>query len=188
MRKTIFSFIVLFLVITPIFSLALAFPIEALAAERCGQCTITVDGQTPLRCATDSECPSTSGRRCVRSTNICADCPAREPFYCPGANIWGGYSGGKVTTNTIKEASGLTEEDPRVIVADVINVILGFLGVVAVILILAGGFMWMTAAGNEDKVATAKKLMIAGVVGLVIVLASFGIANFVVNTLLEATK
>ena len=57
----------------------------------------------------------------------------------------------------------------------------------AVIIILAGGFMWMTAAGNEDKVATAKKLMAAGVIGLVVVLASFGIAKFVIGSLIGAT-
>jgi len=48
--------------------------------------------------------------------------------------------------------------------------------------------MWMTAAGNEDKVGTAKKVMTAGVVGLVIVLAAFGIAKFVIGALVTATK
>ena len=47
--------------------------------------------------------------------------------------------------------------------------------------------MWMTAAGNDDKVATAKKIMTAGIIGLVIVLAAFGIAKFVVNALITAT-
>ncbi|MFA5318522.1 MAG: pilin [Patescibacteria group bacterium] len=86
-----------------------------------------------------------------------------------------------------QNAIGLGSSDPREIAARVINILLGFLGIIAVVLILVGGFMWMTAAGNDDKVATAKKVMVAGVIGLVIVLAAFGIAKFVVSALLGAT-
>jgi len=72
-------------------------------------------------------------------------------------------------------------------IARIINILLGFLGVIAVILVLLGGFKWMTAAGNEDKISEAKKLMGAGVVGLVIILAAYAIAAFVINQLVEAT-
>jgi len=46
----------------------------------------------------------------------------------------------------------------------------------------------MTAAGNDEKIGTARKIMTAGVIGLVIVLAAFGIARFVVDALVNATK
>lgn len=72
-------------------------------------------------------------------------------------------------------------------VGQIINVLLGFLGVIAVVLILIGGFKWMTAAGNEEKVGEAKKLLGAGVVGLVIILAAFAIAAFVITQLSNAT-
>ncbi|MEK7067431.1 MAG: pilin, partial [Patescibacteria group bacterium] len=94
---------------------------------------------------------------------------------------------GNVSPDTISNITGLGATDPREIAANVINVILGFLGIIAVVLILVGGFMWMTAAGNDDKVATAKKIMTAGIIGLVIVLAAFGIAKFVINALITAT-
>jgi hypothetical protein len=64
---------------------------------------------------------------------------------------------------------------------------LGFLGIIAVLLILLGGFKWMTAAGNEDKVGEAKRMIGAGVIGLIIIMASFGIANFVINAVYKAT-
>jgi len=100
---------------------------------------------------------------------------------------WGAYSGGEINEDTLAGLTGLGREDPRNIAARVINIILGFLGIIAVILILIGGFMWMTAAGNEDKVASAKSVMMAGVIGLVIVLAAFGIARFVVDALVDVT-
>ncbi|MBI4811910.1 hypothetical protein HY798_00440 [Candidatus Falkowbacteria bacterium] len=94
---------------------------------------------------------------------------------------WGGKE------SDIQSTIGLGDKDPRDIAASVINVALGFLGIVAVIIILLGGFKWMTAMGNDDKVGEAKKLIIAGVIGLVIILAAFGIATFVINNLLTAT-
>jgi hypothetical protein len=82
--------------------------------------------------------------------------------------------------------NSLSNADPRVVIGRVINVALGFLGVIAVGIILMGGFKWMTAGGNEDKTAEAKKLMGAGIIGLVIILASWAIATFVINSLNNA--
>lgn len=87
----------------------------------------------------------------------------------------------------IPDETGLGDRDPREIAATVINVLLGFLGIIAVIIILIGGFKWMTAGGNEDKVAEARKLIMAGVIGLIIVLASYAIALFVIEQLITAT-
>ncbi|MCF7860459.1 pilin [Patescibacteria group bacterium] len=82
---------------------------------------------------------------------------------------------------------GLSDTDPRIIVARIINVAMLFLGIIAVVIILLAGFKWMTAAGNEDKVGEAKKLMGAGVIGLVIVLSAWGIATFLLTRLINAT-
>lgn len=95
--------------------------------------------------------------------------------------LWGGKEA------EVDAALGLGDKDPREIVAQVANVALGFLGIIAVVIILLGGFKWMTAGGNEDSVAEARKLMIAGIIGLVIILAAWGIAKFIIDNLLKAT-
>ncbi len=95
---------------------------------------------------------------------------------------WGGKE------SDIQTQTGLGQRDPRDIAASIINVLLGFLGIVAVIIILLGGFKWMTAAGNEDKVGEAKKLITAGIIGLVIILAAFAIAKFVLDQLVSVTQ
>ncbi len=87
----------------------------------------------------------------------------------------------------VNSALGLGNQDPRTTAASVINVLMGFLGIIAVVIILLGGFKWMTAGGSEDKIGEAKKLMTAGVVGLAIILAAWGITVFVLNALLSAT-
>ena len=93
--------------------------------------------------------------------------------------------GGQIAN--INTSLGLGREDPRTIAGNVINVLMGFLGIIAVIIILIGGFKWMTAGGDEAKVEEAKKLMTAGVIGLAIVLAAWGITIFVLQALLNAT-
>ncbi|MFA5358533.1 MAG: hypothetical protein WC310_01770 [Patescibacteria group bacterium] len=84
-------------------------------------------------------------------------------------------------------ATGLTSTDIRTTVANIINVALGLLGILAVAIILVGGFKWMTALGNEDKVSESKKLIAAGVIGLVIIITAYAIAAFVINSLVNAT-
>ncbi|PIR67131.1 MAG: hypothetical protein COU51_00005 [Parcubacteria group bacterium CG10_big_fil_rev_8_21_14_0_10_36_14] len=72
-------------------------------------------------------------------------------------------------------------------IASIINVAMGLLGMVVVVLILAGGFLWMTAAGSEEKISKAKSLIFGGVIGLAIILSAYAVAQFVVTSLLTAT-
>ena len=74
-------------------------------------------------------------------------------------------------------------KDLKSTIAGVVNIILGFLGILATLLILLGGFQWMMSGGNSEKVDGAKKLIGAGVVGLVIIFVAYAIARFVLNSL-----
>lgn len=73
------------------------------------------------------------------------------------------------------------DEDIRDSAVSILQYLLTFLGIIAVVIILYGGFMWMTAAGNDDRVSKAKSIIKAGVIGLIIVLAAFAIVTFVIN-------
>lgn len=84
-------------------------------------------------------------------------------------------------------AIGLGTKDVRETIASIINVLLGLLGIIAVGIILIGGFKWMTAMGNTENVDKAKKLIFQGIIGLVIILSSYAIANFVLTSILRAT-
>ena len=48
-------------------------------------------------------------------------------------------------------ATGLGTRDLKELIVTVVQVVLGFLGVVAVALLIYGGFVWMTAMGNPNK-------------------------------------
>jgi hypothetical protein len=83
--------------------------------------------------------------------------------------------------------TGLGTKDIREGVMNVVTALLGFLGIIAILIILWGGFKWMTAAGNEEKVGEAKKILTAGIIGLVIIFVSYALAAFVITQLMSAT-
>ena len=88
---------------------------------------------------------------------------------------------------TYGQQTGLGTDDIRLVIARVIRAALGLLGIIALVIILYGGYVYMTAAGNEEKVAQAKKILINGVIGLMIILASLSIVQFILSKLQEAT-
>ena len=78
----------------------------------------------------------------------------------------------------IEENISLGGDDIRVTVAKIIRAVLGLLGLIAVIVVIYGGFVYLTSGGEEDKIAKGKKILINGVIGLVIILMSFIMFNF----------
>lgn len=83
--------------------------------------------------------------------------------------------------------TGLSNTDIRLTIARIIRVALGLLGIVALVLILYGGFVWMTAGGDDEKIQKAKKILINAAIGLIIILSAYAIASFVINSLTKAT-
>ena len=76
---------------------------------------------------------------------------------------------------------------PQKAIAQIINIALSVVGSITLLLIIYAGFLWMTSAGSEEKIAKAKKIMGSAVVGLFIVLASYAISSFIVANLSSAT-
>lgn len=86
--------------------------------------------------------------------------------------------------NAFIDAAGLRPVSPSVIVAQIISVMLSFLGLIFIVLIIYAGFRWMTSAGNEDTIAKAKQTMTAAIIGLVIVILAFAITQFVISSII----
>lgn len=83
----------------------------------------------------------------------------------------------------INEVIMLANDDPRVIIARIISIILTFLGVLALVLIIYAGFLWMTSGGEEDKVSRAKSVLKNAIIGLLIIFSSWALTNFIINRL-----
>lgn len=69
------------------------------------------------------------------------------------------------------------------VLAQVIKAFLGLLGIIFIFLIVIGGYNWMTAAGEEEKVTKAKNTFMRAVIGLIIIVAAYAITYFVFTNL-----
>ena len=70
---------------------------------------------------------------------------------------------------------------------DLINEIIKFLFNLAIvicpIIIVYAGFLYITAAGNQQKIATAQKTLIWALIGLAVVLLASAVPNIIKNVL-----
>jgi fibronectin type 3 domain-containing protein len=73
------------------------------------------------------------------------------------------------------------------IIVGIVNVVLYFLGGIAVILGLYAGWLWFTSRGNAEQIRKAKAIMVSAVIGLAIIFASYAITNFVIGNLYSNT-
>jgi len=64
----------------------------------------------------------------------------------------------------------------------VVQYLLGFLGIVVVLILIYGGYVWMTSGGDPDKVAKAKLIIRNAIIGLIIILTSYAIVSLIFNT------
>jgi len=65
----------------------------------------------------------------------------------------------------------------REIVLLAINFILGFVGLIAVIMMIYGGFVLLTSSGDEEATSKAKNIILFAIIGIIIILFSFAIIN-----------
>lgn len=69
----------------------------------------------------------------------------------------------------------------------IFNVTLSVIGLLFFVLIMRGGFVWMTARGNEDEIGRAKKILSAAIGGLVVVVLAQALALFMLEIFGTAT-
>lgn len=89
--------------------------------------------------------------------------------------------------STAFDLSGLGTRNPIEIALSLINWMLGILALIAVVLVLYGGFLWLTSRGDETKIDKAKQVLINAGIGLLIILAAWGIVLYILSVLLDAT-
>jgi len=87
---------------------------------------------------------------------------------------------------SVSETIVLPANDPRVIAARIINVVLGLLAIILVSILVYAGFLYMTSGGDSEKTRTALLWIRNAIIGLIIILLSWAIARYVIAKLSEA--
>lgn len=100
------------------------------------------------------------------------------------------FTVGKNLANNVSTSAGINQGNSSLtdILGRIINVALGFLGIVFLVLMLYAGFMWMTASGDEGKVKKARELITQAIIGLIVIVAAYAISNFVLASLVNVTS
>lgn len=75
-------------------------------------------------------------------------------------------------------------KNPDTLIKKGIDVFSAIIGVVAVVMIMVGGFKYITSAGDSSKVSSAKSTIIYAIIGLIIVVLSQTIVKFVISKLI----
>ena len=90
--------------------------------------------------------------------------------------------------NNVERNTGLGNATPGDVAAGVINWVLGILMLLAVSLAVYAGILWMTSRGNEEAVTKAKNILTGAVIGIFIILASYGVSLYVFENLVDITN
>lgn len=75
---------------------------------------------------------------------------------------------------------------PAALIGNIIGYALGFVGVIFFMIMVYGGFLWMTARGNNDAVKRAKDMIEQAAIGIIIVFVSYLVTNFVLKSVLPS--
>jgi hypothetical protein len=93
---------------------------------------------------------------------------------------------GQAAPERIGSATGGTG-DFKSLLLTIINYFLGFLGVLAVLMVIYGGVLYITASGDPQKADKGKKIIMYAIIGIVIILLSFALINTVLGAALGGT-
>jgi hypothetical protein len=85
------------------------------------------------------------------------------------------------TTVELPNPLGDNPEDakPQVLIGKIIKAVLGVVGSIALVMFIYGGFMWMTAAGNQERVTKGKEILIWATIGLIVIFTSYALVSFI---------
>lgn len=158
-----------------------------------GKCVTAASSSTGTACRSQSDCSAgqtcTSGK-CVTSSSsgtttakTCrsqSDCSAGQTCtnnQCVATSTTS--TGGSTTITPFTNPIGVNSIND--LLRNVINFVLGFVGVIAAAIIIYGGIIYMTSAGNDQRINQGKTILTYGIVGLIITLAAGIIVQLVIS-------
>ena len=147
---------------------------------------------TNADCATGNSCDiSTAYGTCVPCTGEgFAPTPSVASLCCDGLNLIDDGTGTMICSSKCDPNAPFFCNPSRGSVETLIQggekmigYILGIIGSVALLLTIISGIMYMTSAGNEEKIASSKKILTGAIIGLAISLLSFSLLQLLISIL-----
>ena len=79
------------------------------------------------------------------------------------------------------QSSGLPTVNLATFIGRILQIFMGLLGVIALALLMYGGFIWMTAQGNDAQVKKATGIITNSIIGLAVTLSAYTISYFLIT-------
>jgi hypothetical protein len=76
----------------------------------------------------------------------------------------------------------------QLIIGNVIKAALGIVGSIALLMMTYGGYRWLTAMGNSEKVEKGKDTLIWSALGLVVIFGAYAITSYIIEKLIAGGK
>jgi hypothetical protein len=118
--------------------------------------------------------PTVSALDCTR-----ADLSSKEQIQCGACN-----AAGTTTTCDPSSASGSLTQT----IKDVIQILSVIAGAAAVVMIVVGGFRYVTSSGNAEATKSARNTIVYALVGLVIIALAQIIVHFTLNSVVNPSS
>ena len=99
---------------------------------------------------------------------------------------FGAATSNLTTIKGVVATGGVNVADLPTLVGNLINVVLGTMGIVFVVLIIYAGILYLQAGSNPENAKKAKSLIINATIGLIIIVAAYAIASFIINQISAA--
>ena len=128
-----------------------------------------------------------AGMLAISAPAMAATCPTGTQW--EGTEI-GGSSGisSIAQCNMPKEGENLETNSLWPAIQNIINWVLAAMGLIAVIMVIVGGFTYMTSQGDPTKTKKGRDTILYGIIGLIIALLAFAIVNFVLGNVFNKTE
>jgi hypothetical protein len=86
--------------------------------------------------------------------------------------------------SNVAQKSGLqTTVTPEQYAAGIVSTFLTLIGIIFVVLLIYGGYLYLTSQGESEKVGKGKKVITASIVGLAIIITGYSITYFITSQL-----
>lgn len=106
---------------------------------------------------------------------------SRLPAFAGPADL---LTGGLDATNSAAGGGpGYKAVSLPTLIGSFIQILLGLTGIIFLIIVIYGGIMYMTAAGDGTKVDKAKKMITQSIIGLILIVGAYSISTFIIDQL-----
>ena len=88
-----------------------------------------------------------------------------------------------ITAQVLDNPLGNLDPQPQDLYGRLIFAFMGITGIIALLMFIIGGFQWMTAGGNAEKVKKGRDTLMWAVFGLIVIFSSYAILREIFNVL-----